>query len=47
MDLNKKIKEELNERKILDKKVIHCCCALSAPDKTECVGPFENCADCS
>ena len=35
------------ERKKVDgKKTIMCCCALSAPNLTECVGPFDGCADC-
>ena len=46
-ELRKIIRETIaNERKKVGKKVMHCCCALSAPNTTECVGPFENCADC-
>ena len=28
------------------KKTIMCCCALSAPNLTACVGPFDGCSDC-
>ena len=48
--LRKLIREVIaNERKNVGKgpkKTIMCCCALSAPNLTACVGPFDGCSDC-
>ena len=49
-ELRKIVREVIaNERKNVGKgpkKTIMCCCALSAPNLTACVGPFDGCSDC-